>query len=52
MAVYILTALSAVAVVDWRRLGASDAPLALVVSTMLGTRADSALTLVALAATR
>ena len=51
MAVYVLTALSAVAVVDWRRLGASDAPLALVVGTILGTRADSALTLMALAAT-
>jgi APA family basic amino acid/polyamine antiporter len=49
--VYIAVALSATALVDWRTLGASDAPLALVARRVLGPRADAALTLVALGAT-
>jgi APA family basic amino acid/polyamine antiporter len=50
-AIYVLVAVSVVAAVDWRELGASDAPLALVARTTLGARADLALTLIALAAT-
>lgn len=50
-AIYILVALSAVAVVDAARLGASDAPLALVVGRVLGERADTTLSVLALAAT-
>jgi basic amino acid/polyamine antiporter, APA family len=50
-AIYVLVALSAVAVVDAARLGASDAPLALVVGRVLGERADATLSVLALAAT-
>ena len=50
-AIYVLVALSAVAVVDAARLGASDAPLALVAGRVLGARADAALSILALAAT-
>jgi amino acid transporter len=49
--IYVLVALSAVAVVEPIRLGASDAPLALVAGRVLGARADTALSLLALAAT-
>ena len=49
--VYVLVALSAVAVVDWRELGTSAAPLALVARRALGPGADTALALMALAAT-
>jgi amino acid transporter len=49
--IYVLVALSAVAVVDAARLGASDAPLALVVGRVLGERADTTLSIMALAAT-
>jgi APA family basic amino acid/polyamine antiporter len=50
-AIYVLVAISAVALVPWRELGASPAPLALVAGRVLGPRADLALSLVALAAT-
>jgi amino acid transporter len=50
-AIYALVALSAVAVVDAARLGASDAPLALVAGRVLGARADATLSVLALAAT-
>jgi len=50
-AIYVLVALSAVAVVDAARLGASSAPLALVVGRVLGERADVILSILALAAT-
>lgn len=50
-AIYILVALSAVAAVGWRDLSASDAPLALVAGRSLGSAADSALSVIALAAT-
>ncbi len=49
--IYVAVALSATALVHWRTLGASDAPLALVARRVLGPRADAALTLVALGAT-
>ena len=49
--IYVLVALSAVAVVDAERLGSSAAPLALVVGGVLGKRADMVLSLLALAAT-
>jgi amino acid transporter len=49
--IYVLVALSAVAVVDAARLGTSDAPLALVVGRALGERADTTISLLALAAT-
>lgn len=49
--VYVLVALSAVAAVDWRELSASPAPLALVARRALGPGADTALALMALAAT-
>jgi len=49
--IYVLVALSAVAVVDAERLGDSSAPLALVVGGVLGRRADMLLSLLALAAT-
>ncbi len=49
--IYVLVALSATAVVDWRELSASSAPLALVARRALGSTADLALSLVALAAT-
>ena len=49
--IYVLVALSAVAVVDAERLGASAAPLALVVGRVLGKHADMVLSLLALAAT-
>jgi APA family basic amino acid/polyamine antiporter len=48
---YILVALSAVSVVDWQTLGQSDAPLALVAAQVLGDRAGTTLTLVALFST-
>ena len=50
-AVYVLVALSAVAVVGASELGTSSAPLALVARRVLGARADVALSVVALAAT-
>jgi hypothetical protein len=50
-AIYALVAVSVVAVVDWRDLAASEAPLALVARLALGARADLALTCIALAAT-
>ena len=49
--IYVLVALSAVAVVDAARLGASEAPLALVVGRALGERADTTISILALAAT-
>jgi APA family basic amino acid/polyamine antiporter len=49
--IYVLVALSATAVVDWRELSASSAPLALVARHALGSTADLGLSLVALAAT-
>jgi APA family basic amino acid/polyamine antiporter len=48
---YILVALAAVSVVDWQTLGQSDAPLALVAAQVLGDRAGTTLTLVALFST-
>lgn len=50
-AIYMLVALTATAAVGWERLSASDAPLALVVGSVLGPKADLALSLMALAAT-
>ena len=50
-AIYVLVALSAVALVPWAELAASSAPLALVAGRVLGPRADTAMSLVALAAT-
>jgi APA family basic amino acid/polyamine antiporter len=50
-AIYVLVAISAVALVPWRELAASPAPLALVASRALGPRAGAALGVVALAAT-
>jgi basic amino acid/polyamine antiporter, APA family len=50
-AVYALVALSAVAAVGWRDLSGSAAPLALVARRALGPGADTALALMALAAT-
>jgi amino acid transporter len=49
--IYVLVALSATAVVDWRELSASSAPLGLVARHALGSTADLVLSLVALAAT-
>ena len=49
--IYVLVALSVVAVVDAERLGTSPAPLALVVGRVLGRHADMALSFLALAAT-
>jgi APA family basic amino acid/polyamine antiporter len=49
--IYVLVALSCIAVVDWRELSVSAAPLALVARQVLGPGADLALSLVALAAT-
>ena len=49
--VYVLVALSAVAVVESTQLATSDAPLALVAGRVLGARADAALSILALAAT-
>jgi len=49
--VYVLVALSAVAATGWRDLSASPAPLALVARRALGPGADTALALMALAAT-
>jgi APA family basic amino acid/polyamine antiporter len=50
-AIYVLVAVSAVALVPWAELAASPAPLALVAGRVFGPRADAALSLVALAAT-
>jgi basic amino acid/polyamine antiporter, APA family len=50
-AIYVLVALSAVAVVSPERLAASEAPLALVAERVLGARADAALSVLAMAAT-
>ncbi|HEU4367752.1 MAG TPA: APC family permease [Methylomirabilota bacterium] len=50
-AVYVLVALSAVAAAGWRDLSTSPAPLALVARRALGPGADTALALMALAAT-
>jgi APA family basic amino acid/polyamine antiporter len=49
--IYVAVALSATALVDWRALSASPAPLALVAGQVLGPRADLAMTIVALGAT-
>jgi APA family basic amino acid/polyamine antiporter len=48
---YILVSLAAISVVDWRTLGQSDAPLALVAGQVLGSNAGLTLTLVALFST-
>jgi len=50
-AIYVLVAVSVVALVPWRELAASPAPLALVAGRVLGPRADTALSVIALAAT-
>jgi APA family basic amino acid/polyamine antiporter len=50
-AIYVLVAVSAVALVPWRELAASPAPLALVAGRVFGPRADATLSVVALAAT-
>jgi amino acid transporter len=50
-AIYVLVALSVVAVAGWQEVGASSAPLALVARTVLGPAGDRALTVVALCAT-
>jgi APA family basic amino acid/polyamine antiporter len=50
-AIYLAVALSAVGAVGWRELAASSAPLARVAGTVLGARADTTLSVVALAAT-
>ena len=50
-AIYLLVAISCVAVVDWRELSGSAAPLALVARRAVGPGAELALSLVALAAT-
>jgi len=49
--IYVLVALSATAVVGWRALAASPAPLAVVARRVLGARADALMTAIALAAT-
>jgi APA family basic amino acid/polyamine antiporter len=49
--IYVLVGLSAVAAVHWRELSRSPAPLALVARRALGSGADTALALMALAAT-
>jgi APA family basic amino acid/polyamine antiporter len=49
--IYLLVALSATAAVDWKELGASTAPLALVGRQALGPAADTGLSVIALAAT-
>lgn len=48
---YLLVAIAAVSVVDWRELGESKAPLADVATKLLGSNAGFLLTLIALAAT-
>jgi amino acid transporter len=50
-AIYLGVAVSAVSAAGWRALAASSAPLALVAGTVLGSRADTVLSVVALAAT-
>jgi basic amino acid/polyamine antiporter, APA family len=50
-AIYLLVAVSAAAAVGWQDLSSSAAPLALVAGAVLGPRADTVLTLVALCAT-
>ncbi|HWC04582.1 MAG TPA: amino acid permease [Methylomirabilota bacterium] len=49
--IYVLVALSVTAAVDWRDLSASTAPLALVARQVLGPTADTAISVIALAAT-
>jgi APA family basic amino acid/polyamine antiporter len=49
--IYVLVALSAVSIVDWRVLGASNAPLADVASKILGPQASLILSVIALFAT-
>jgi APA family basic amino acid/polyamine antiporter len=49
--IYLVVALSATALVDWRELAGSTAPLALVAGRAFGPRADTALTVIGLAAT-
>ena len=49
--IYVAVALSATAVVGWRALAASPAPLAVVARHVLGARADAVMTAIALAAT-
>jgi len=48
---YVLTALSIVSIVDWKDLGASDAPMALAASKVLGSNAFTFISLTAFAAT-
>jgi APA family basic amino acid/polyamine antiporter len=48
---YVLVSIAAVALVSWRELGASEAPLALAASQVLGKDASTVLTLIALFAT-
>jgi len=48
---YALVSVSVVSLVNWRDLGASEAPLTLVISKVLGKEASTALTLIALFAT-
>ncbi|MBM2826025.1 MAG: hypothetical protein HW403_89 [Dehalococcoidia bacterium] len=50
-AIYIAVSLSAIAVVGWRDLSSSDAPLALVAGRVLGSKADMVISFMALAAT-
>jgi APA family basic amino acid/polyamine antiporter len=50
-AVYLLVALSATAAVDWRELSTSTAPLALIAKRGIGPAAETALAVIALAAT-
>jgi basic amino acid/polyamine antiporter, APA family len=49
--IYILVAVSATAAVGWRALAETPAPLAVVARSVLGARADAAMTVIALAAT-
>lgn len=49
--VYVAVSISAVSVAGWRELGASSAPLAVVAGKVLGSRAETVLVYVALAAT-
>jgi APA family basic amino acid/polyamine antiporter len=49
--IYVAVAVSATAVVGWEALAASAAPLAVVARRVLGARADSVMTAIALAAT-
>lgn len=50
-ALYVLTSISAVSIVGWKELGASQDPLALIASTKLGSSASFLLSILALFAT-